>query len=256
MSNDLIKSDSTSISLVSEEYGHYVKRSTLCPICRRSDHNQINLARARDHVKIYDMCKTFSVQPEALKAHFTNHFIVSPRNQKVLDLLEDDSSEAKELVTKILEGNIDLMEGAEGVLKSKGQRLHIMTQRIKELSDKQEIGSLEDIEVQELVQLHKITNDLEDSIMKVYAIVDKKLFPFKKEELGNAVAQYKLSVLSKLLDKIQIVFLEFEGKSDTYSQMISEMRVVLARHFNDIEDTIVKAGGIIQPLDKEESTVV
>jgi len=235
----------------SREHGYYAKRSTLCPICTREDHMEINLARARDHIPLNDIAIQYGESPSLLKTHFGSHFLVSPTNQQILNLMEDDSQEAKEIVTKIFEKNIDLVDGAESVLQSKAQRLLPILNRIKELTDSQEITVLSDEDKQELFLLNKQAGEIEDSILKAYTTIDKKLFPFKKEELSNAVTAYKLSVLSKLLDQIQLVFIEFEHRSPEYSQLISEMRNTLADKFNQLEDIIVKAGGLLKPIDED-----
>lgn len=233
------------------KYGDYAKRSTLCPICTREDHMEINLARARDHLSINDIALRFAISPSLLQTHFGSHFIISSSSQQILNIMEDDSQEAKEIVSKIFEKNIDLVEGAESVLQSKAQRLLPILNRIKHLTDFQEINELTDEDKQELFLLNKQAGEIEDSILKAYTTIDKKLFPFKKDEINNAVTAYKLSVLSKLLDQIQLVFVEFEKRSPEYAQLIEEMRNTLADKFNQLEDIIVKAGGILKPIDND-----
>ena len=86
-------------------------------------------------------------------------------------------------------------------------------------------------------------------------VIDKKMFPFKKEEMINAVTSYKLSVLGKMVDAIQLVFVDFEKQGGEYQTMVQEMRVALADKFNKLEDQIVKAGGIIKPVDDNENEI-
>lgn len=255
MSGEIIIANKNAIVVGSQDFGYYVKRSTLCPVCNRLDHMDINATRARDHMTISEISQQYGLPVITLEKHFDNHFMVSVQNRKIINLKENDDQESRELVTRILEGNVDLIEGAESVLKSKSQRLHMITQRIRALTDKQEIGVLEDIELQELNELHKRASDLEDSIVKTFIVIDKKMFPFKKEEMINAVTSYKLSVLGKMVDAIQLVFVDFEKQGGEYQTMVQEMRVALADKFNKLEDQIVKAGGIIKPVDDNENEI-
>lgn len=234
-----------------DQYGILQRRSKLCNICNRLDHTQINLARSRDHKKLGEIAAEFKVTVHDLRIHFRAHYIINENQQRIIDFKEDDSTEAKEIVTKIFEKNIDMVDGAQSVLQSKAIRLSDINLFLKDLADKREIDALTDIEKQEYVQYHKLANDLENSILQTYVTIDKKLFPFRKEDLGLAVTSYKLSVLSKLLDQVQLVFLEFEKINPQYSAMIKEMRTALAEKFNEMEDIISKSGGLITPIGGE-----
>ncbi|HRZ18480.1 MAG TPA: hypothetical protein P5136_00245 [Methanofastidiosum sp.] len=231
-------------------FGKYVKKSRACSICIRQDHMEINLMRARDHMKLSDIATNKTVSMDMLNLHFNNHFIISDNIQKILNILENSSKESNELVNAILEGNADLYAGAQGVLEAKGQRLHMVQQRIKELSDYQESRVLEDSEMIEFIKLNQVAEDIENSILKTYQIIDKKLFPMSREELSNAILSYKYGILKKMLDDIQIVFLEFE-KNDYYAPLIKNLRISLSERFNLLEDSILKSGGVIQKSNEE-----
>jgi len=241
--------ESTAIIIKEEDsayYGKYTKKSGICPICTHTNHMRMNLMRARDHMALEDISFKVNISVDTIDKHFRNHFIISKSCKKILALKEEGSDEANDLVSSIMEGEVDLYGGARGVLDAKSQRLNIVKERIKKISDLQETEQAEDFNVQELVQLHKVAEDLENSILKTYQIIDKKLFPVSKSELSNAVLQYKLSTLSKLLDNIQAVFLEFENKPE-YSNLISELRIELSKRFNIMEEAILKSGGIMNP---------
>jgi hypothetical protein len=234
-----------------DQYGLLQRKSKICTICNKLNHTQINMARARDHKKLGEIAAEFSVTVHDLRTHFRAHFIINENQQRIIDFKEDDSTEAKEIITKVFERNTDLLDGAQSVLQSKAVRLSDINLFLKDLADKREIDALNDVEKQEYVQYHKLANDLENSILQTYVTMDKKMFPFRKEDLGLAVTSYKLSVLSKLLDQVQLVFLEFEKVNPQYSAMIKEMRTALAEKFNEMEDIISKSGGLITPLGGE-----
>jgi hypothetical protein len=231
-----------------ENYGTVVRRSTICPICLRNDCMKINLARARDHKKFTIIAAEFGTSIENLRIHFRGHFILQESQQTIIDYKEDDSTEAKEIVTKIFDRNTDIVDGAQSVLQSKAERLTELNAIRHELADRREINALEDVEKQEYVQYHKLINDLENSILQTYVVLDKKIWG---KDLGNAVTSYKMSILQKLVDQVILVFLEFEKKSPEYKEMISEMRVELSKRINEMEDIISKSGGLITPLGGE-----
>ena len=230
-------------------FGKYVKKSRGCFICSGQNHMTINLMRARDHIPLSIISENTDISMDMLNLHFNNHFLISSNIQKILNIKENTNQESRELVRSILEGNIDLFAGAQGVLEAKGQRLHFIQQRIKELSDIQETRILEDIEIQEFFQMNKLAEEVENSILKTWQIIDKKLFPISRDDLSNAILSYKLGVLSKILDDIQIVFIEFE-KDPRYTELVRTLRSSLSARFNFLEDSILKSGGIIQSVDK------
>ena len=60
-----------------------------------------------------------------------------------------------------------------------------------------EVDSVDDVDKQEFVQLNRIASDVEDSMTKIYSIMDKKLFPTTKDGLSNAILQFKMNILAK-----------------------------------------------------------
>lgn len=227
-------------------FGRVLRRSTICPICLRNDCMKINLARAKDHKKLTIIAAEFGTSIDNLRTHFRNHFEVSETQQTIIDYKEEDSTEAKEIVTKIFEGNTDIVDGAQSVLQSKAVRLKEMNAIRQELADRREINALDDVEKQEWLQLHKLADALENSILAAYQVLDKKIWGDKG--LGNAVTAYKMSILQKLVDQVILVFLQFEKKSPEYQEMIKEMRSELSKRINEMEDVISKSGGLITPL--------
>ena len=254
-------SDDTSLAVVNNavilsealetSFGKYVKKSRICNICLRNDHMEINQLRARDHLSYHDISAQKQVTIDALTVHFKNHFIISKNNQQLLDLRENSSQESNEIVQRILEGEIDFFGGAQSVLLSKIQRLSPIQNRLNHLSDQQEIDNLDDIEKQEYILLNKLAEGIENSIMTVHQIMDKKLFPSNKEELAKATLSYKLSVLSKFVDDIVTVLIEFE-KNPEYRELVHQIRQVLSHRVSALETIILKSGGEIRAIDTIE----
>jgi hypothetical protein len=169
------------IVITETAFGKYTKKSRVCPICLRMDHMDINALRGRDHLTYREISRQKQVTEESLDTHFRNHFIISSSNQKILDLKENNSSEANEIVNKILEGNIDLFSALQSVLVGQAQKLHMINERIKRLSDNQEIDNLDDVERQEFILLNKLALSIEDKIVNIHQLMDKKLFPTNQE---------------------------------------------------------------------------
>ena len=228
-----------------DQFGKKLKHSKLCPICIHTDKMEIQLLRARDHLTYEQISTLKNVRVAALRIHFENHFIVSTPNSQVIALREEGSKEANELIEKVLEGELDLFSGVTGVLGAKAQRLSIVKRRILELSNLMETNSLEEFETAEFINLNKLAESIENSMFKVIQIADKQLIPFSSEERANAVLSYKIKVLTKMMDQIQITLLELERRPE-YAFLINDLRIALAARFNQIEDEIVKSGGVIQ----------
>ena len=223
-------------------YGKVIKRSTLCSICLRDDYNEINMMRARDHLSYEEIVRLKNVTMEALDIHFRKHYHIAGYGQQILRLKEDISPEANQLIQKIFDKELDVFSGIQSVLESKAERLLPIRDRIRWLTDRQETDALEVFEIQELIELNKLAENIENSIIKTYQVMDKKLFPIKKEELANAVLSYKLEILTKILDKFKVVLARYEQIPE-YSKLIIQLRQTLAEEFNKIEDEIVKSGG-------------
>ena len=240
-----------SYSDTSDIHGHTLRYSNMCTICRHANLMHINIARARDHKPYLQISKEYGVPTEALRKHFDNHYELSDYNRRIVKLQDDTSPEAREIISKIFDGNTDLLEGTSSVLKSKATRLNAVKARIEELTTSMEVGAIEDMDKQEIIMLHRLAQDIEDSILKAYQIIDKKVFPFKKEELSNAVLSYKLETLSKMLDEIKLVLMDFK-KRPGCSDIIDDLTNELAKRFNRLEDEVLKSGGIIKPVEQPQ----
>ena len=240
--------------LIEHPYGNYIKKSRICPICMRNDNMEINRLRAVDHLPYDAIINIKGVTRDALDTHFSKHFIISTVTQDILNLKEDSSQEANEIIKRVLEGEVDLFGGSQAVLKSKIQRLHDIRERLKFLSDRQEIDSLEDIEKQEYIMLNKLAEDTENSIMKVHQILHKKVFPSSKEELTRSMLAFKMSVLSKFVDDIVVTLIEFERNKE-YQELIRQIRLSLSQRVSSLEALIFKSGGILQSLDDLDDSV-
>jgi len=241
------------IECLSTPFGKYLKTSRICPICLRSDHMQINRMRGQDHMTFGEISAATGIALKSLKLHFDYHFEISRRNQDIINIKEDTSGESKEIINRLLEGEVDLFGGAVSVLESKAQRLNPIKKRLNKLTDDQEIDSLEDIDIQEFIMLNKLAEDIENSIMKVYQIIDKKLFPANQEDLAKAVLSYKLSILSKFVDNIITVFLEFEN-DPKYTELIQQLRMALSKKISILESAILKSGGVMKDIDESDES--
>lgn len=228
----------------SEVYGHVLRYSAMCTVCRHVDLAKINLARAKDHKAYSSISKEFGVPVEALRKHFDNHYELSGYNKRIVNLQDNTSTEAKEIISKIFDGNVDLLDGTTAVLKSKAVRLNAIRARIEELTTNIEVDAAEDVDKQEFIMLNRLAHDIEDSIIKAYQIIDKKIFPFKKEELSNAVLSFKLDTLDKLTDEVLIVLDEFK-KNPEYTDLINAMKLAISNRIALLEKDILKSGGIM-----------
>jgi hypothetical protein len=237
----------------SHSFGKYIKRSRVCPVCLRHDHMEINRMRACDYKTVGQIAAEKTISPKEINSHFQHHFLISKTNQDILNVREDTSQEANEIISRIFEGDMDLYGGATSVLESKAQRLKPILARISFLTDKQENEALEDIEQQELIMLNKLAQEIEDSVMKVYQIIDKKVFPTNKEDIGKAVLSYKHSVLRKFVDNIIIVLMEFE-KNPEYEGLVQQLRMSLAQRISYLEASILKSGGVMKAIEDSNET--
>jgi len=128
--------------------------------------------------------------------------------------------------------------------------LRVLDNEIRNIGTELSIISDQDYkDIQEFFQMNKLAEEVENSILKTWQIIDKKLFPISREDLSNAILSYKLGVLSKILDDIQIVFVEFE-KNSYYTDLIKNLRTALSERFNFLEDSILKSGGILQSVER------
>lgn len=231
-------------------FGEYVRKSRVCPVCMRSDHMEINYMRAQHHMTYREIAVNKTLPESALDTHFRNHFIISKHHQDIIDLQENSSQESNEIIARILSGEVDLFGGAQGVLKSKVQRLHEINAQRKELADRQEVGNLEVEDQQRYLLLNKLAEDVENSIMKVHQILDKKYFPTNEEELKRKLLSFKYSVLKNFVDEVILVLIEFE-KNPEYRDLVRQIRLALSPRISLIEEKIMKSGGAIQEIDND-----
>lgn len=227
-----------------ELYGYYAKRSSLCDICQSDIHMKINLYRSREYFSLKEICKKFEISPELLKTHFQNHYILSPKSQQIINLKESDSQEAKEIISYVFEKNIDLMDGIDAVLKAKVKRLHPITMRIQEIADLQEKEDLTDTEKQEYIMLNRLATETEDGISKLIINREKMMFPFKREEITQALMSFKMEVLKKIIDSFVLKLIKLEKVNTHYKEVVQELRSALSSAFNQMEEEIIKTSGL------------
>ena len=233
-------------------FGEYLRKSRACNICRRRDHMEINYLRARDHMTYQQIMQEKGVSPDDLIVHFKNHYILSKHNQDIINLQENTSQESNDIVTRVLEGDIDLFGGAQSVLISKVQRLNDLSNRRKALEEvREEHGNLTADEQEEYLLVCKLSEEIENSMTKVYQIIDKKAFPSGKDDLSRAVMSYKHSVLTRFVDDIAMVLIEFE-RNPIYTELIQQIRLALSQRVSALEAKIFNSGGMLKPLDEDE----
>lgn len=233
-------------------FGEYIRKSRACNICRRRDHMEINYMRARDHLTYQQIMQAKGVSPDDQITHFKNHYIISKHNQDIINLKENTSQEANDIVTRILEGDLDLFGGAHSVLKSKVQRLNGLNNRRKALEDtREDSGNLTPDEQDEFLLICKLSEEIENSMTKILQIIDKKAFPTGKDDLAKAMLSYKHSVLTKFVDDIAIVLIEFE-RNPLYTGLIQQIRLALSQRVSALEAKILSSGGVLKPLDEDD----
>jgi len=231
-----------------KKYGKILTRSHLCNVCTSKYLDKINLLRARDHktyAEIVEIIQSPGINELSLSKHFKNHFHINKTHSDIISLKEDTSPESLEIVEKLLEGEIDIFSAGNALLDIKTKRLNFIMSRIEFLNAHLEEDSADDVDKQEFVSLNKSATELETSITKLIVILDKKMFPSSQTDLSNAVLQYKLNVLSKIIDNVQLTLLDLE-KTPEYFVVIQEIRKVLASKIGSIEDDILKSGGVIK----------
>jgi len=242
-------------SVEDPQYGKYIRRSKICSVCNRSNHMEINLLRARQHMTLSDIATQEGFDMKILKLHFDNHFILLPNVQKIIDLKENTSREARDLVAGILDGSVDLYSTGKAVLQSKIQRLYPITQRLKKFADMEEDDAtpLEEIEIQEKIQLHKLATDIENDILKTEQVLDKKVFG-SREELSNAMLSYKHDFVSKILDAVKVELMRLEN-DPADAPTVNKLKHALAQRFNMIEELIFQSGGLPSNQSQEGSVI-
>lgn len=254
MSDELVPVPIVPKVITIDSYGEYIRRSTLCDICRHRDHVEINLLRARDHLSIQEIADRINAQEELVEKHFKYHYKISRANRQIIKLSESPVTQANELVEKIMDGDIDIFSAAEGVLASKGKRLDVIFGRLEDLSDEMEADrGLPEFETGEFIQFNKLATEIENDILDTYKVINKHVFPYKKEELKNAVLSYKLNILTKMMEQIQLTLFEFERRPE-FADLIKEFRSVLAHRINKLEDEILKSGGIMRNTTETDET--
>ena len=60
-----------------ESYGHTLRFSNMCTICRHVKLSDINKARAQVFKSYSDISKEYNLPQEALRKHFENHYMIS-----------------------------------------------------------------------------------------------------------------------------------------------------------------------------------
>jgi len=236
------------------DYGHTVQQSHLCPICKSSKCNDINLLRASEHLTYKQIADKIGASIKDVEKHFTKHFLLKEPIIQLLAVKENLNPVSQEIITKIFEGDSDIVSATGSVLKVKAERLLSMKERIKALDDELEMESYStDEEGNELfgkshnykayVALNDAANKLENSILEGYKIIDNKLFSTTQADLQRAILDFKLKYLQKVLDHIVLIFNTYEAKGDIYASVIRDLKIDLAKQFDFLELEVVKSGG-------------
>lgn len=228
-----------------EKYGHTIRVSKLCPVCRDSRVHAIQLARAKDFKSYKEIAAEFGLAPEAIRKHFEDHYSLSNYSLQLINLKEDTTPEAKVLITRLFEGSTDLLDGASAVLKAQAGQIAAIQSRLEIIKDKLELDNAETEDKLEFMQLNKLLKDINDSVIKTYQIIDKKIFPARKEELASAVLAYKLDTLEKMLNAVKVVLAQYQN-DPAYAPLVLQLRMDLAKKFDALGDEILKSGGMLK----------
>lgn len=237
-------------------YGKSVSQSAICPICKSSRMNDINLLRAVHH-KTYDEISTeIGVKLSDVRRHFERHYRVNDNVAKVLAIKEHVKPEVQDMITKIFDQNVDFISGIQSIMKGRAERYLGIKERIDEL-DRERINNDYDYDPETktgmdktgnytaYVKLQDIANKLESALAQDYKAMHDIFFSASQEDIQRAIIDYKLKYLQKVLDAIVIVFKMFEAKGPDYELIIHELRLSLAKQFDFLELEVVRAGGVI-----------
>ena len=228
-------------------YGKSLHESTACSLCMSPKHNEINLLRVKKHMTFNEIAQTLNVSEKLVRTHFDNHFIANVATKRILNLKENTSHEAMEIVTHIMEGNFDFSTSMDLVLKAKVERLIDVKARLTEMRNLRESPSMQGQDTEDdtlnFCKLNKVAEDLEKSIIEINKTKQEFLFPMDQAQINNAMLSYKLSILQSMLDRIITVFIECENDFPSYAPIIAELKLRLAAQFNAIEADVTKAGG-------------
>lgn len=247
MTKDIIVLDAESSlvpaeSVLLETYGQVLRQSTLCPVCISLRCKEVNLARARDLKSYAEITSEFGFSRDTLESHFRQHYDINTKQKKLLSLKENTDSEDLAIVGKVFDGEIDAFSALQDILKYKAKRLHGVNQRLNKIEEQFDIGNENVEDKQEYALLHKTANDIENSMQKIYKMLHEYMFPTNREALTNAVLQYKINILSQIVDGIQDVLNDME-KDPEAEIIIRIIRKRLSIKINKIEGDILKSGG-------------
>lgn len=230
-----------------QNYGKSLHESTACSLCMSPKHNEINLLRVKKHMSYQEISKTLDVSEKLIRTHFENHFLPNMATKRLLNLKENTSQEAMDIVTHIMEGNFDFSTSMDLVLKAKVERLLDTRARLTEMRVLRESPSLGGGDVEDdtlnYCKLNKVAEDLEKSIIEINKTKQEFLFPMDQAQINNAMLSFKLSILQSMLDRIVSVFIECENDFPSYASVIAELKLRLSAQFNALEADVTKAGG-------------
>lgn len=230
-------------------YGKYVQQSHACSLCMSKKHNEVNLLRVKKHMTFGDMADTLKVSEKLIRTHFENHFIPNQATQRILSLNENTSSEARDIIMNIMEGNFDFHTGLDLVMKSRAERLVDVKNRMKEMREARESYKSDDDEDDTVAfcKLSKVADDLEKALIETYRMYKQEMFPMDQAQINNALLSFKLTILQSMIDRILTVFIEYENSHPDSEKMIMDLRRGLALSFDVLESEVVKSGAKLLP---------
>ena len=237
-------------------YGKYLVQSVACSLCMSHKHNEINLLRVKKHMKFSDMAKPLDVSEKLIRKHFESHFIPSAATQRILNLAENTSQEAMEVVTNIMEGNLDIYAGLDLVLKSKAERLIDGKERLREMKAARASGNFSEEETDDTsnwCMVNKIVNDIEKSMVSAYELANNSLFPGGKDETSAAILSFKMGIAQGYVDRILGVLIQYENSHPELANSMMDLKRAFAAQFNDIELSIMKSGGRLNAVDNRRA---
>lgn len=232
------------------QYGYYAQHSKICMICTSTKSNDINLLRATGHLSYKEIATKIGLPVKEVERHFCKHFILKPTVAQAIAVKEHIKPEAQEIITKILDGEVDLVSAVKGVLKSKAETLLQIKGRIERLEEELEedsfdvdpetgIGFDKSANYTAFNKLVEQANKYENAILDGYKVIDNKFF--NQDDLVRAITEYKLNYLSKVLDSIVIICRMLESRGGEYKQVITELKFELAKQFDVLEAEVLSS---------------
>jgi len=245
------------------QFGKTLQLSGICPLCKSSKRNDINLLRSYKHMSYKAIAEEIHASEKDVIRHFTNHYIVNADVGRLLSAKENTSPAMQEIIANVFNGDNGIIEASSSVISIKCNRLISMLHRLQELNAELETNDMtydddghvvfgKDENYKNFIKINDAATKLENSILEAYKIIDNKLFSVNQNELQKAILNFKLDYLQKVLDRFVVIFNTYMSKGDIYAQVIRELKYDLAQQFNFMELELVRSGAATSMVLEQE----